>query len=1603
MPIYVDVPELGVVEFPDGMKEGEITSVLNKQVTEVKNTKSYVDRITQGQQIKPTPDGTIPKDQTKQLESSMGTGNRDLAEDLARAGRRGIARPLVGAVKTLNDDFGANLKGTEANLEKWIGDQGPMSDWTRAVGGGVGQLPYFAAGPVGYLTAAFGGGADTRANVKRQGGTELAASGVAGLDVLSTLLAGKFLNSQKPLTSAIQNVGQEYGTSRAQQYVLDNSMTPELAEQFAPTAAQLAVAGAMGAGMPAIKRQLAQADVVRGVNKTDTRPSVIQDAQRQVEQTLNTREGLTPEGDGILLKEPVLNKGQEAIAKKLTLGEKVKDATLEIDAQRINAPQYGSEKPRLGQDQEAHGKAQDALIDKEKLVQWLETLPPEQAKKYLGMTPEELAAERENYKPPYQGDPTKSALLQDPTAPKPEETPPQTAALFKPKPDDVSEATAPKGWEKVDNLPEDFFNGVIERNRKGLSGPTVFDAIDYAVQHSPVKRFADILTRSRGVLENMEKQGIKINYVIANDPNTSAGGWVNPRKPGKELTIALNKATQGDANFEIFTHEIIHAVAIPLSQRVEWAKQNRDFKFLQENKMLVQAHNDLKAIYAAFRDDTDGPVFHNSEGKATTPHIKNMQEFIAYGMTNYRVVNWLKSKTINGTNGLMAFVKAVGKMIGIGENDINAHSELWHIFDRMTLAGKDADFTYNGKNKTHQISVLEGVYEAQQQSIKRQASTLAQQPSGPVTTRIPGLEEAAGVRFENVHQLMKAATDIKLSELGTLFRPGFRYEAWKTKHPIIQLAQSEVTYAKARANEFLRKHVTGDKGQAPTFGQIGAKLSVKELAEINEVYKIGSRNKVRIDPNAIKAFSPDQRAYLEGVYKAMDARWENANKQLKAAGLPGIPYRQGYYPGILEADFASVGVDKDGMVVAIAGDNTKWSYNKAKDWLKSQPGVAEVVEIKNAKQSNNFRQNDVLTGLLKLMKILPDTDPSLPKIKALKEQVELMTNDQLFGMHLHRLPKKGIQGFNGDRPWLSQEQNAREFHKGLINFFSKAATADELHVPLKKLNEVFGAYEKEQPNAINATRRWLGQVAGTVGNSNVSEIGRGLNMALYGIMSTFGVGPSKVRGALGMTADLTTQHVLGWFNAQFVGANFIQILQGGGPFAAWASDRLGMNPVSAGKAWTEGMTKGAILMGEYVAPGGKVKVPMDTFNRTAFDYARKMGILQFSEIERLHSESQNKYKQMYDSAAEFSMKMGEVGTRPLVFMAMANLIKQSKIGGQFPDDIVLEHAYNITQRAMTDYSPEQRPLIYSELGLAGQMLGKFGTYKHNFVGQEITLGKEALKGDPTPFLMMNGLLFALAGTLGMPFMEDALKALEAATGENYKEKLLKNMNLAGAYGILSDALGIQVSPKFSAGNIVPDGPLDSIPTISIITKAMQAVIDGGGKAIDGTFSSQDAKNIGRALTPTSMQREFDRQFNRGPNNELIGKEGDDRDYLTEKEWDARKFFGWQGNTLDEAARNAVDRESFSTNRKNEERIKGAEDSIARLMNLGELSQKAYERQLEKYIKAGGDPNTLASSIENKVSILKQPMWYRRMKKTADGPAPTIGNQRILDNPYREIK
>lgn len=1598
MPI-LDLPDGEQIEAPDNPTPKDLENIrrvyeiANKRAKKPLSEEAYAKRVATDV-ASPLGDSDIRKDQTKQVNGEV--GKRDLADDFARAARRGFARPAMGVLKTARDDLGLPVKEAEQGLESWIGDQGNLPPLTRALGGATGGVAgMLGLGTPGLLATTLGGAMDTRADLKRGGATELAASTVGAIDAASTFAGGKLLRSTKPFTAAGQNVGQEYATGKLQNFILERSKTPQLAEQFDPTFEQLLASGLTGGLVPAVRNQVIASKVRDSVPVEVKNSPALKSAEEQVKAAKNAKEGLGPDGDSVLLREPVLTKQQQDVAKKLSVGEEVPDATKEIDAQRINAPQFGSEKPRLGQDQEAFGAAQDARIQAdslikqgrqepvdpvpnthEDLVKFMQGLPPEDTARLLKATPEEIK---------------------------------EYFANLNKIPDEASPANKEDLEAKLLNT----IPNAGERYQKAYSeATTVHEAIDSIrgmVAANPLgsdtnKQAVRILDSVQAVFKNMEAQGVKINFNVKDAKDTDAAGWVNPSK-AKQLDIVLNSKAQGDRGTETFIHELVHAAVIPLSQRVAYAIQSKDLNFLANNKLLVQGHKDLQELYKAFKDQK-GPVFNREVGEVGNkrveqyfPVVKDMQEFIAYGMTNGRVINWMKSLSIKGSNGLMAFVKAVGKTIGIKETDVNAHTQLWHIFDRMTTEGAKVDFTYNGKSP--QLKFLDGVYEARNEKPKKliRPSTwelVDEKPkTGSVISRIPGLEEAASPTFENLPHLMKGAVDIDFSRVRELFRPGFRYEAWTTKHPLVQTAQGEVTKAKARANEFLRKYVTGDRKGEATFGQIFPKLSVKEQIEVNQIRLMGDKNQVRIDPDKVEGLSELQRAWLKSAYTALDARWDNGNKQREAAGLPKIPYRQGYSPSILDADFASVGVDKDGLVVAVAGDNSKWAYKKAEAWLKGQEGVVEVVMIKDGTSSNNYRQNDVLTGLIKLMKILPDEDLSNQKVRELKSQVELMTNDQLFGMHLHRKPKKGVQGFTGDRPWLTPEQNAKEYNRSLINYFSKAVTADELHVPFKKLGEAFDAYRDEHPNAVKATENWMKQVAG----AGASDFGRALNGTIYGAFRMAGVGPSQLRQNTGLLADMATQHVLGFFNVRSTLANMAQTLTGGGPFAMWTAERLGMGPVEATSAWTTGLAKGAFMLGEFFAPGQKVKVPLSDFDRGAFDYAEKMGILNFSEIERLHEETQNKWKQKYDAVAEWNMKAGEITTRPLVFMSMVNLIKNSKIGNEVPDSVIYDHAYNITQFAMADYSPEQRPMLYSELGLTGQLLGKFATYKHNFVGQEVRLGKDALK-NPMPFVALNGMLFALSGALGMPFAEDILDLIKMMGGKNYKEEMLKNMDTVALYGILSEKLGIQMQSKFSAGNMFPDSPFQSFPAANILTKALQTVVDAADKIGDGTLSTQDVKNVARAFTPSSMQGEFDRQFNRGENNELIGKDSGVKANRTDEEWDAAKFFGWQGQTTQEALRNATDFESSDTNIRNAKRIKSTIENITRLMNQGELTPKVYEAQLQKYLKAGGDPEELAQTIVKKVSLLKQPEWYRRLKKNEDGVEATPANVRSLDNPYR---
>lgn len=80
---------------------------------------------------------------------------------------------------------------------------------------------------------------------------------------------------------------------------------------------------------------------------------------------------------------------------------------------------------------------------------------------------------------------------------------------------------------------------------------------------------------------------------------------------------------------------------------------------------------------------------------------------------------------------------------------------------------------------------------------------------------------------------MKGVVDVKATEILDTFRPGMRNKAWMSKHPILQVANNEVTQAKARANTFLEKYVTGKEDLVylePSFLILSLRKSIQSTA-----------------------------------------------------------------------------------------------------------------------------------------------------------------------------------------------------------------------------------------------------------------------------------------------------------------------------------------------------------------------------------------------------------------------------------------------------------------------------------------------------------------------------------------------------------------------------------------------------------------------------------------------------------------------------------------------------------------------------------------------------------------------------------------------------
>jgi hypothetical protein len=362
--------------------------------------------------------------------------------------------------------------------------------------------------------------------------------------------------------------------------------------------------------------------------------------------------------------------------------------------------------------------------------------------------------------------------------------------------------------------------------------------------------------------------------------------------------------------------------------------------------------------------------------------------------------------------------------------------------------------------------------------------------------------------------------------------------------------------------------------------------------------------------------------------------------------------------------------------------------------------------------------------------------------------------------------------------------------------------------------------------------------------------------------------------------------------------------------------------------------------------------------RNAWEWARNHGMFDFNEAVLAHEATKPNWQRIGEKAATVPMWLGEKMTRPPVFMWYADLFHRAG----FEEAEAFAKAQEATDYAMANYHPDERPMMYGNLGTLGQFLGALATYKHNLIDQYYTRAKDVGKGEIAPAAVMLGLGYALYGLTGVPFYQEADNITRWLTGKSIRhfgEKIIQDPSMWD--GALSATTGYDFNSRLSMASVIPDDPLSAAPHISNTVRIVGAAIEYA-KTQDKT----SLYNLGYQATPAGMRGLTEAKTRRDADGYVLEKNVQ-RKYDTPRtadEWKVRATTG-----IRPLRERLTDEKNFGNLTKftdETKKLQTIERNVAKaILNQDEAG---ITKHIQDYVANKGDPTVFSDTWIEKVLI-----------------------------------
>lgn len=784
-------------------------------------------------------------------------------------------------------------------------------------------------------------------------------------------------------------------------------------------------------------------------------------------------------------------------------------------------------------------------------------------------------------------------------------------------------------------------------------------------------------------------------------------------------------------------------------------------------------------------------------------------------------------------------------------------------------------------------------------------------------------------------------------------KPGIRSVRVANNNPLVAFAQEKISKMNSAAENMAREFITNKTGVGP----IWEKLGKDERVELHRVLKAGDAELRRFSSEELAeaGYTPKQIEFLEKYYKMEDAELDLWNEKRLTIGMDPVKARPGHFRSVFKGDFWSLAME-DGKIVGYVGTDTKAGHNNVIRGLKAKTPGLTFTPMKRRGLAGSYRRSDLAQGMSEMMEWLGKNDPRMEQVRQAIKQVTDQNADAWMGADLHALSKKGIWGNEGNKPWEGDiHKAADEAMKAYLLSWEEAVLS---HMNLETNAQLTGLLQNPEvqakwPNAVDYVNKYSKHMTGTY----TSQLGATLNNAidLTTKAVSFGqLGLSASRGAINQFTKRMGQLTQGFGNMIYMNMQFLQ------PFMTALPEMYrGGNSVEIGASLTQGF-QDAIT---YVRKNLGEDVTLTDVQKDMFKYAEERGLLTFSEFDDVSRVTQSKVGRATDTAIDINRRAGELATRPSVFFTFVDLLRKHET---IPEGEILDTAYNLTQYSMTDYHPTERPLMYRDLGVAGQLAGSLAQFKHSYVNQMAQWIKEFPR---KPQMALAGLtaVAVLAGYRGLPGYDDLDSLVKLITNKfGGKQKSIADIVSeyapewvsmeAPAFGAASAYTGLNISSRLGSAQLLPESLLEAVSPY--MGKAAK-IVEHAGQL--GT-NPRAAQNLATELAPSSIRGLVEDTYSTTPEGMLINKKGQNEYQRSEFDRSARRF-GLQ--SLEEfKARDKVYQAGTNRQVDADRRAKITGEAVMKVTQLGKdwLKSDEFRKLKNEYIQRGGDPKALENNL-----------------------------------------